>query len=143
MAKCLKVTKDMLTYREGILAVEEIDTIIMDLDTAIEELKFAFSGENGKEFKMSFVNGMMKSAAKNNLGLGDGFKRIIEEFNFPFREKSLFRKRILVTDLNGGLNRISECGNYDLNALLQTLIQDQVEAEKYVIYDIRDIIKTR
>jgi hypothetical protein len=136
MKEALRVTKDMLKYRENILT-SEFDTLVFDMDSAIDEFIFAFQGEQEREFNLAHINKVINHSAKNKLGLGEGMKKIVMEYEFPFREKSLFMKEVLVLDINGGMKRIFELENYNLGNLMETLKLDQIKGREMNVIDVR------
>jgi hypothetical protein len=121
----LRVTKDMLEYRENILALDDIDIFIMSLNTLIEEFLFAFRGDTERELDLKYFINIINFAKRTGVGLGETASWLVIEFEFPFACKSLLSKRVLVDDINGGLDRLNKLENFDLLTLLSVMYDDQ------------------
>lgn len=136
MDRGLIITKELLKYRNNILKMEEMDVLIFDLDAAIDELKYAFQENLQREFDLKYINKIINFAKNENIGLGEGFIRIVKNLNFPFWRKSLFAKKVLINNLNGGMEKIEKFDHFDLNNLLTVLFEDQKKVDELDIYDL-------
>lgn len=125
----IKIIKDMLRYRHNIIALKDIDLFVTDLDTAIEELSFAFSGGQ-RELDIKNVIKIINYACNNSIGLGEAFSNVAREYKFPFLDKSLLSRKILINELNGSLEKIEKTEGFELKNLLGALFRDQVEVDK-------------
>lgn len=142
MDRALIITKPMLIYRENIW-LTDVDTFIFDMETAIEEFRYALYNDTEKLLDMKYINNIISYSNSNNIGLGDAFQRVIFDLNFPFRFKSLFGagKKVLITKMNGSLERLEKLENFKEDTLIGPLFRDQIDAENADVYDISDAIK--
>lgn len=141
MVTSLRVTSDMLQYRENLLRMDDIDWLVMDLKCAMDELAFAFNGGNEIGFDLKYINNIINFAKGRNIGLGEGFTTVAQELKFPFVEKSLLSRKVVINHLDGGLHMISKLDNFDMNRLLSVLHEDQERVKKIdECYDLREYI---